>query len=181
MSIDLESSLALSSSKPSEDIILYAADSFCAQIPRSKWEVVTSPVSPDFSFSFIAQSMALRAGSVNGGCSGLNIYMSDFPSSFTVSSRTLKSVTPVSLSNFAAKLVPSTNIPIKRASVPVFINFNFLASNSPMATDFMNLNDHLADFSGVVAFSGVGVVGLDETVAKIGEYRPIFLCLELDG
>lgn len=61
---------------------------------------------PDFSFSYIAQSMALRAGSVNGGCSGLNIYMSDFPSNLTVSSRTLKSVTPLSLNNFAAKLVP---------------------------------------------------------------------------
>lgn len=61
---------------------------------------------PDFSFSLIAQSMALRAGSVNGGCSGLKIYMSDFPSNLTVSSRTLKSVTPLSLNNFAAKLVP---------------------------------------------------------------------------
>lgn len=44
----------------------------------------------------------------------------------------------------------------------------------------MNLNDHLADFPGV-SFSGVGAVGLDETVATMDEYRSNFLCFELDG
>ena len=33
--------------------------------------------------------------------------MSDFPINFTISSRTLKSVMPLSLKNFAAKLVPA--------------------------------------------------------------------------
>lgn len=54
----------------------------------------------------MAQSMAFRAGSVRGGCSGLKKYMSDFPSRFIVSSRTLKSVTPLPLKNLAAVLVP---------------------------------------------------------------------------
>lgn len=59
-------------------------------------------------FSSTAQSNALWAGSVKGGCSGLKKYRSDFPSKFTVSSRTLKSVIPFALRNFAASLVPIT-------------------------------------------------------------------------
>lgn len=62
---------------------------------------------PDFSFSSTAQSRALWAGSVNGGCSGLKKYKSDFPSKFTVSSRTLKSVIPFALKNLAPRLVPA--------------------------------------------------------------------------
>ena len=64
------------------------------------------PRLPDFNFSATAQSSALWAGSVNGGCSGLKLYMSDLPSKLTVSSRTLKSVIPLALKNFAAILVP---------------------------------------------------------------------------
>lgn len=62
---------------------------------------------PDFNFSSTAQSRAFWAGSVKGGCSGLKKYMSDLPNKFTISSRTLKSVIPFSLKNFAAKLVPA--------------------------------------------------------------------------
>lgn len=69
-------------------------------------------ISPDFSFSATAQSSALLAGSVNGGCSGLKKYMSDFPSSFSVSSLTLKSVIPLALKNLAAILVPEKNVNI---------------------------------------------------------------------
>lgn len=61
---------------------------------------------PDFIFSSMAQSSALWAGSVKGGCSGLKTYMSDFPSNLTVSSRTWKSVIPFACRNFAASLVP---------------------------------------------------------------------------
>lgn len=72
-------------------------------IDMSSWKLYI----PDFNFSSIAQSRAFRAGSVKGGCSGLKKYMSDFPSSSTVSSRTLKRVIPLALKNFAALLVPA--------------------------------------------------------------------------
>ena len=68
-----------------------------------------SMISPDSTFFATAQSSTLWAGSVNGGCSGLKKYMSDFPSSLTVSSLTLKSVIPLALKNLAAILVPEKN------------------------------------------------------------------------
>lgn len=74
--------------------------------------MIRKNISPDFSFSATAQSSALWAGSVNGGCSELKKYMSDFPSSFTVSSLTLKSVIPLALKNLAAVLVPEKNVNI---------------------------------------------------------------------
>lgn len=41
------------------------------------------------------------------------------------------------------RLIPSTKIPIRSASVPVFGYLSFLASNSAMANDLIALADHL--------------------------------------
>lgn len=61
---------------------------------------------PDFNFCSIAQSRALWASSVRGGCSGLKKYISAFPSNFTISSRTFISVMPFVRKNFEAWFVP---------------------------------------------------------------------------
>lgn len=66
------------------------------------------PKLPDLDFSLMAQSRALCACSVNGGCSGLKVNKLDLPSKLTVSSCTLNSVIPLALKNLAAKLVPTS-------------------------------------------------------------------------